>query len=300
MKDAKVFLSSVFRRALTRISPTLNTKVCYYAKFHKRLDLKNPKTLNEKISWLKLKNYSNNPLVKQCADKYKVREYLEDCGLSQLLNIVYGVYTNVDDIEWDKLPESFALKLNVGCDRNIIVPDKSKLDIEKTKEIMRGWLKDNTYWVDYSELQYKGVTPCILIEKYLGDKETGALPVDYKFYCFNASPEFVMFCVGRENEGHPKFYFFDKNWKLARINRDSKAAPEGFSLEKPKCFEQLLEAATILAKPFPFVRADFYIVDEKPIFGELTFTPTAGMDTNRLPETDVMMGNMLKLPKVNI
>lgn len=291
-----MLMSSVFRRTLTRISPTLNTRVCYLFKFKKRIDLKNPKTLNEKISWLKLHTYNGNPLVKQCADKYRVRQYIVDSGLEELLNPIYGIFTDVDDIDWDRLPDSFALKLNVGCDRNIIVPDKSTLDIQKTKETMRSWLKDNTYWVDYSELQYKGVTPCILIEKYLGDKETGALPVDYKLYCFNGSPEYVMFCLGRENEGHPKFYFFDKNWKLARINRDSKAAPEGFTIEKPDCIDSLFEAAAILSKPFPFVRADFYIVENKPIFGELTFTPTAGMDTNRLPETDIMMGKMLKLP----
>lgn len=291
-----MLLSSIFRRTLTRISPTLNTKVCYLFKFKKRIDLKAPKTLNEKISWLKLNTYNGNVLVKQCADKYRVREYIEKCGLEELLNPLYGVYTDVDNIKWDELPDSFALKLNVGCDRNIIVPDKSTLDINQTKEVMRSWLKDNTYWVDYSELQYKGVKPCILIEKYLGDRQTGALPEDYKFYCFNGSPEFVMLCVGREHEGHPKFYFFDKNWNLARINKDSKAAPEGFSIEKPACIDRLFEAATILSRPFPFVRADFYIVEGKPVFGELTFTPTAGMDTNRLPETDVMMGNMLELP----
>lgn len=291
-----MLLSSAFRRILTRISPTLNTKICYLVKFKRRINLISPKTLNEKISWLKLNTYNGNLLVKQCADKLRVRDYIEESGLGELLNPIYGVYTNVDDIEWEKLPEAFALKLNVGCDRNIIVPDKAMLDIEQTKETMREWLKDNTYWVEYSELQYKGVEPCILIEKYLGDKETGALPIDYKFYCFNGIPEYVMFCVGREHEGHPKFYFFDRNWELARINRDSKAAPEGFTIKKPDCIDRLFEAAAILSKPFPFVRADFYIVDNKPIFGELTFTPTAGMDTNRLPETDIMMGKMLKLP----
>lgn len=291
-----MLLSSAFRRILTRISPTLNTKICYLVKFKRRINLISPKTLNEKISWLKLNTYNGNLLVKQCADKLRVRNYIEESGLGELLNPIYGVYTNVDDIEWEKLPEAFALKLNVGCDRNIIVPDKAMLDIEQTKETMREWLKDNTYWVEYSELQYKGVEPCILIEKYLGDKETGALPIDYKFYCFNGIPEYVMFCVGREHEGHPKFYFFDRNWELARINRDSKAAPEGFTIKKPDCIDRLFEAAAILSKPFPFVRADFYIVDNKPIFGELTFTPTAGMDTNRLPETDIMMGKMLKLP----
>ena len=122
-------------------------------------------------------------------------------------------------------------------------------------------------------------------------------PEDYKVYCFNGKAKFILVCVGREKDGHPKFYFFDEKWNLARINKDSKNAPEGFSLEKPVCFDKLLNYAEKLAKPFPFVRADFYIVKDKVYFGELTFTPSGGLDSNRLPETDLMMGKMLKLPR---
>lgn len=122
-------------------------------------------------------------------------------------------------------------------------------------------------------------------------------PEDYKVYCFNGEPKFIMVCVGREQEGHPKFYFFDEKWQLARINRDSKNAPPDFTLDKPKCLDKLIECAKTLSKNFPFVRADFYIVGSKVYFGELTFTPAGGIDSNRFPETDIMMGNLLDITK---
>lgn len=104
-----------------------------------------------------------------------------------------------------------------------------------------------------------------------------------------------MVCVGREKGGHPKFYFFDSDWRLARINRDSIAAPADFEMEKPACLAKLLDCARKLSKPFPFVRADFYIDGDKVYFGELTFTPAGGLDANRLPETDRLMGEMINL-----
>jgi len=120
-------------------------------------------------------------------------------------------------------------------------------------------------------------------------------PEDYKVYCFCGEPKFIMVCVGREKKGHPQFYLFDTDWKLARINRDSINAPRGFTIEKPKCLDKLLKCATNLSKPFPFVRADFYIVKNRVFFGELTFTPSGGLDGARLPDTDIMMGKMIDL-----
>lgn len=275
----------------------LNTKVTYKVKFHKKLDLDNPVTLNEKNQWLKMNTYLNNPLVKQCADKYKVREYIEGCGYKDILNDLIAVYDSPEKIEWEKLPQRFALKLNVGCGYNHIVTDLSKENTKLLEKEVARWFKESrTQWLSYSEMQYKDVKPYVLIERYLGNAEKGTLPEDYKVYCFNGKPTFIMVCVGRENEGHPKFYFFDNEWNLARINRDSKAAPEGFSISKPKCLDTLMSASAALSSPFPYVRADFYIYDDAVIFGELTFTPSGGMDTTRLPETDILMGSLLKLP----
>lgn len=120
-------------------------------------------------------------------------------------------------------------------------------------------------------------------------------PEDYKVYCFHGEPKYIMVCVGRENKGHPNFYFFDPQWNLARINRDSMNAPRDFRVDRPKCLEKLLVCASKLSKPFPFVRADFYIMNGKVYFGELTFTPAGGLDFARLQETDIMMGKLLDI-----
>lgn len=292
-----VWLAELYRRTLTRISPMLNTKLTYKAKFHKKLDLDHPITLNEKNQWLKMNTYLNDPLVKQCADKYMVREYVKKCGFENILNDLIAVYDSPSKINWDILPQRFALKLNVGCGFNHIITDLSRENTQRLeKEVARWFKKSKTQWLSYSEMQYKDVKPYVLIERYLGNADKGTLPEDYKVYCFNGIPTFIMVCVGRENGGHPKFYFFDKDWSLARINRDSKAAPEGFSIPKPKCFDALISAAAKLSSPFPFVRADFYVFNDEVIFGELTFTPAGGMDTGRLPETDILMGDLLQLP----
>lgn len=281
-----------FFEALTLISPRLNTIVLFRTKKGYCLNLKNPQTLDEKIQKLKLESYGTDPLVIQCADKYAVREYIKERGCEDILVPLIAAYDKVEDVEWDKLPQAFVMKWNFGCGFNIICPDKSKLDIEETRKKMKEWGK-NKFWLPFSEMQYKAIRRKIVVEEYLRPKH-GVQPEDYKVYCFNGVPKFVLLCTGREF-GRPKFYFFDENWELARINRDSKAAPEGFTYPRPNCLDKLLEAAKTLSEPFKFVRTDFYIVNDKVYFGELTFTPNAGVDSYRLPETDLMFGKMLKL-----
>lgn len=286
-------LYMAFFRTLTRISPRLNTIMLFPRMKGYKLNLDNPQTLDEKIQKLKLESYATDPLIIQCADKYAVRQYIKERGCSDLLVPLIAAYDKVEDIKWDQLPQSFAMKWNFGSGFNIICPDKSKLDIEATKRKMKKWGKDKTCYLNFSEMHYKAMPRKIVVEEYL-KPEHGVQPDDYKIYCFNGEPKYILLCTGREF-GRPKFYFFDENWTLARINRDSKAAPEGFTYPRPSCLDQLLESARALSEPFKFVRADFYVVNGKVYFGELTFTPNAGMDNNRLPETDLMFGKLLKL-----
>ncbi len=282
----------------TMISPTLNTKMRYKYAFGKPLDLKNPVTFNEKNLWLKLNNYIHNPLVIQCADKYAVREYVKACGCEEILNELIGVWDRAEDIPWEELPEQFALKWNFGAGMNIICDDKSKLNKEETIKQLKKWGKVK-FWLPHSEMQYKYAPKKIICEKYLNDGK-GFLPTDYKLYCINGKAAFLLLCVGRENGGHPKFYFYDKEWNLHRLTRDGLAAPEDFYIEKPACVDDLFRYAEILAKPFPFVRMDFYAVDDKVYFGEMTFTPAGGMDGNRLPESDRVLSEMLDISQVEI
>lgn len=287
-------LSKFFEATLTRISPRLNTEFIHYIMFHRRINLKNPLTLDEKIQYLKLHDYLGNKLVTQCADKWAVREYVESCGCGDILNELYGVYDRVEDVPWGELPQQFVLKWNFGCGQNLICFDKSTLDIEDAKRKLKEWYKlKDTFYLYYSEMQYKGIQPKLVCERLI-EGDNGGLPNDYKCYCFDGKCDCVLVCSGRDTAGHSaKYYFFDRDWNLKRYNKAGKEAPEGFTLPKPEGIDKVFEVAEKLTGPFPFVRADFYIEKGKVIFGELTFTPCGGFDPNRLPETQLHFGSLV-------
>lgn len=294
--DIKQLLGRQFRMLLTDISPKLNTKFVYRRTFGKPIDLQNPTTLDEKIQWLKLNTYYNNQLVTDCADKYKVREYVEKCGCGEILNQLYGVYDSPEEINWDELPDKFVIKWNFGCGQNFICKDKSQYNEHEIKKMLGKWRKSHrTFYRNMSEMQYKTIEPKLICEKLI-ETETGELPKDYKLYCFNGIPDCALVCADRISAGHASYYFFDKDWNLKRYNKMGLEAPENFSLSRPANYEKLFEYAAVLSKPFPFVRADFYLEKGKITFGELTFTPSGGFDRGRLPSTQKMFGDMLVLP----
>ncbi|MBO4403650.1 MAG: hypothetical protein J5792_08295 [Bacteroidales bacterium] len=275
-------VAHVFRRTLTRISPVLNTRVCYRAKFGHRLDLHEPKTFNEKILWLKFNTYRNNELIRQCADKIRVRQFVKSRDRVYLLNRLVAVYDSPDDIMWDDLPDSFALKLNIGCGSNLIVRSKSMTCKEEAIAVARGWMKSN-FWLNYSELQYKGVTPRLLVEAYIGDPAAGSLPMDYKFYCMNGVCRYILVCVDRgvktEGLNHPvKFFFMDRDWNMMPFTPEALKYKD-IKINKPAVIDKAIAEAEKLSEGFPFVRVDFFIEEDRIIFGELTFTPAGGMDT---------------------
>lgn len=274
------------------ISPKITTKLLYKRAFAKKLDLKNPKTLNEKIQWLKLNTYYKNELVTACVDKYKVREYIKDKDLVHTLNELIGVWRTVEEIDWEQLPNKFVLKCNHGAGYNIVCQDKKTFNVESAKEMLAKWMKED-YWKLYAEVNYKYVDKRIICEKFIETKN-GELPTDYKVYCFNGQPQYIMLCEGRETND-TKYYFVDRNWKIAPLNRDSMNTSENFVIEKPKNFDLLFKYAEILSEPFPFVRVDFYLENGEVYFGELTFTPGGGLDYNRLESTDTLFGNLLSL-----
>lgn len=285
-------LTRDFYAALSYISPRLNTKALYLRKFGRLPDLKEPKTLNEKLLKLKLERYGRDPLVRRCADKFAVREFVASRGLEDTLVKLLAVYDRPEHIDWTSLPPAFALKWNFGCGYNIICPDKAALDTRAAERQLKKWGRE-PFWSYYSELQYRGVDKKLIAEEYIGEAD-GTLPEDYKFYCFDGRAYCCMLCEGRR-EGWPKFYFFDRDFNLLRINRDSVNAPAGFSLPKPAGLDAAFRAADALSAGFPFVRVDLYLVGRAVRFGEMTFTPAAALDNKRLPQTDLMFGEMMKL-----
>lgn len=283
-------------KLITRISPTLNTQILYRRRFGKWLDMNNPQTSNEKVLWLKLHTYYKNPLVTQCADKYAVREYVKKCGCGEILNELYGYWTNPDNIDFDTLPDKFVLKNNYFYHMNLVVTDKSKLDIPATRKELKKWLQNDGH-LYASEMQYADIPKKIIAEKLIETKD-GLAPADYKIYCCNGKPTYVMVCIGREQNIMPKFYYFDTKGNLQRhLTRDGLNAPDNFHYDIPEGWDKMIKYAEKLSAPFPFVRADFYLENGQVFFGELTFTPAQGLDTEKLVEADIAIGKQITLPK---
>lgn len=282
--------------SLCRISPTLYSKYLFRRILGKRLDLKNPRGMNEKLMWLKLYRYADDPLVAQCADKYAVRQYVEACGCGDTLNEIYGAWEKAEDIPWDELPDAFVLKCNHGCGYNLICPDKAACDRGRISRMLENWIRED-YWLSLGELHYRHIPKRIICEKFLGEKL-----IDYKIYCFHGAPKFVMVCIGRDSglPSHsgceePRFYFFNEHWELCRLTRDGRKAPEGFTVPKPQNLDSMLSVAAKLSEPFPFVRVDLYDIAGQIVFGELTFTPSGALDADRLSETEKLFGSMIIL-----
>ncbi len=268
-------------------------KLYYRVHVKRKLNLKKPKTFNEKLQWLKFND--RDPFYAIVVDKYKVREYIKDTIGEEYLIPLIGVWDNFDDIDFDSLPDKFVLKCNHDSGGLVICTDKDKLDIKAARKKINSSLKCQFYYVG-REWQYKNVKPKIICEQFIGEQDCP--PADYKISCFNGKPDNIMVCYGRET-GTTKYYFFDMDWKLLRYNKWGKNAPEDFTLPKPENLEDMIRVAEILSKPYYYARIDLYNIDGKIYFGEITLCPNSGFDANILPETDELFGEKLKLPTVD-
>lgn len=291
IKKNKLMISmwKTFLSGLTVISPKMNTKMYYRVSQRKKLDLSEPKDFNEKVLWLKLNTYLNDPVVKQCADKYAVRDFVEARGLGDILNPLIGVYSSPAELDNVSFPQKFALKLNYGCGFNIICTDKESFDIDSAKKKLADWMKSK-YYLPYSEMQYKGIKKMILLEQFI-ENEDGMFPDDYKFYCFNGEPRFLLLCTDREGS-HAQKTMYSVDGAIVPYKKECVEKP----FVKPSCYDKMLEVCRILSKDFPFVRVDLYDGDGKVIFGELTFTPAGGTG-KYTKEGSLILGDLIHLPE---
>lgn len=277
---------------LYKVSPSTALRLLFRLKQGYSLNLQNPSTYSEKIQWIKL--YDRNPLMPICSDKYAVRSYVEECGYGELLNELYWHGEDPANIPFDDMPDSFVIKVTHGSTFNIIVRDKSKLDRRKTVSTLRSWLKTD-FLPCYGEWFYgsEGVSPCVIAERYL--ESDGNSLADYKVFVFEGKPAYILVCTGRGSRvGHYEDVY-DISW--SRIEGASMGYPSsGHSIPAPSCLDRMLEAAIALAKPFHHARVDFYVVNEKPVFGEITFTSGSGFDHIRPRSFDAEMGALLRLP----
>lgn len=275
---------------LYKVSPKLTLELLFKLKLGQKLNLKNPVTYNEKIQWIKL--YDKNNLMPICADKYTVRSYIKDQGCEGILNNLLWVGFDPKEIPYKKLPEKFVIKVTHGSTFNIICTDKAKLNTKKVSKLLNKWLKAK-FLPSYGEWFYGIEKPRIIVEKYLETTSNQPL-LDYKIFCFNGVPKLVY--VDTWKDGKHAINVYDTefnlipNVKLGYIN-DLETI-----IEKPKNFEKMLDYARKLSKPFLHVRVDFYNLEGEIVFGELTFTKSAGFGKITPHSFDVKMGGWLKLP----
>lgn len=264
----------------------------YRLKLGKKLDLQQPKGFNEKLQWLKL--YDRRPAYITMADKYLVRDYIaSQLGAEHLIPLL-GVWDDPDDIDFDALPDKFVLKCNHNSGMGMcICKDKSRLDIPKVKEELRKGLQQN-YHLHGREWPYKDIPRKIVCEAFMTDG--GEELADFKVHNFNGEPKFILVCRDRFKETGLTEDFFSEKWEHLDIKRPgvpNAAQP----IPKPEELELMLEFSRKLAKDIPFVRTDFYVIDHKVYFGEITFFPASGMSAFEPQSWDDTFGSWLELPE---
>lgn len=255
-----------------------------------KLNLDNPRTFNEKLQWIKLNDH--NPLYTELVDKYRAKQYVTEKVGSEYVIPLLGQWDNVDEIEWEKLPNQFVIKCSHDSGSMVLCKDKSAFDVEAAKKKLRSCLKRNYYW-ESREWPYKNVKPQIFAEAYMED-EHGELR-DYKWFCFDGEPKVMFVASDRQKNGEEtKFDFYDENFNRLPITNGH---PNSSTfIEKPKGFDIMKELASKLSKGLPEVRMDFYDVNGKVYFGEFTFFHWGGLMPFEPREWDLKFGDWIKLP----
>lgn len=256
------------------------------------LNLKNPRTFNEKIQWLKINDH--NPLFTKLVDKYEAKLFVSQIiGNDKIIPTLF-LYGGVNDIDFEKLPSQFVLKATHDSGGLVICRDKECLDIPSSLDKLKNSLDRNFYYL-FREWAYKNVKPRIIAEKYMESDNNKSL-VDYKFFCFNGVPRMLYVSQGMEDHSTARISFFDLKGKLLPFYR-SDYKPFDNDIHLPNSFDEMISISSKLAKniPSPFVRIDLYEINGKVYFSEITFYPNAGLIPFIPREWDLELGNLIKI-----
>lgn len=259
----------------------------------KKLNLKKPQTFNEKLQWLKL--YNRNPEYTKMVDKYEAKKYVADIIGEEYIIPTLGVWNNVEDIEFENLPNQFVLKCTHDSGGVIICKDKKNFNIENAKKKLKYSLKQNFYYKG-REWPYKNVKPRIIAEEFMCDDNTDELN-DYKFMCFNGKVKCSFTCTERRSSSGLKVTFFDNEWHKMPFERHYPSSDK--EIKKPINYDLMLRISERLSQNMDFVRVDLYEINGKVYFGELTFFPGCGMEEFIPDKWDKTLGNWLELTKKN-
>lgn len=254
------------------------------------LNLKNPRTFNEKIQWLKLNN--RNSEYTKMVDKIDAKKYVESLIGGEYIIPTIGTWNTVDEIDWDALPNQFVIKCSHDSGGILVCKDKSDLNIEEAKKkLTDGWVSN--YYKYYKEYPYRNVKPRLIAEEYMED-ESGYELKDYKIFCFDGEPQFLFVATDRQKKGEEvKFDFFDLNWNHIPVRNGHENAKN--PILKPNNFEQMLDIARKLSVGKTHVRVDLYNCNGKIYFGELTFFHFSGLTPFVPQEWDYKFGEYFNL-----
>lgn len=263
--------------------PKIFANQLFYYHFNREINWDNPQDLNEKINWLSFN--TDTTKWSELTDKYRVREFLEEKGLSHICNEIYEKWDSVEDINFDKLPQSFVIKTNCGSGDVLIIKDKTNINLELIKNYFKNKLNIR-FGILTVEPHYLRIKPCIFAEKLLDENI-----VDYKIWCFNGKPHCILTVTDRKNKTGKKMNVYDLDWNDRQEWLNNKYH-NNISIKKPKHLEEMLKYATILSEGFPQVRVDFYEVNDKIYFGEMTFTAACGRMLSFTQEKLLEMGKL--------
>ena len=268
-------------------------KRMYRIHMGRELDLKDPKTYTEKLQWLKL--YDHRPEYTVMVDKYAVKNYVSKKIGPEYVIPLLGVWDKVEDIDFDSLPKQFVLKTTHDSGGIVVCKDKDTLDIGKAKAQLRYFLNRN-YYDRNREWPYRAVPHRIIAERYMEDPKQGELQ-DYKFFTFGGVPKVLYIAQGRGLGGETVADFFDMDFQHLPFTIDHNMAP--VPPEKPKNFEKMKQLAAVLSEGTPQLRVDFYEVEGKIYFGEMTFFHCSGMEAFHPGKWDQIFGSWVELPPVS-
>lgn len=288
-----------FSSLVALLPARLKVKLLYFRRFKQRPNLRSPSTFNEKVNWRKLNEFE--PLFTIAADKIASKDWVTQLCPNILVPDTLWQGTSFKKLEdWldeNELPQQFVVKSNHGSRMNLFYQQgQSQLDFTELEKIRRRWFKHDQYST-LGEWGYKNIEKRVFVEAFLDFK--GTVPDDYKFFVYHGKVHFIQLDTGRFNGHHRNI--FDRNWN--DLNIDFSHPSKVPSPTRPECFTEMVEAAEKIGRYFSFVRVDFYQLDGRVYFGELTLYPGAGYEVFPTSDIDLLFGqpwNINLKPEVTV
>ena len=268
-------------------------KFIYKIRIGKQLNLDNPQTFNEKIQWLKLND--KNPEYTKMVDKYEAKKYVSKIIGKEYIIPTIGIYERFEDINFEELPQKFVIKCTHNSGGVEVINDKNNINRKKLEKKFKNLLKQNFFYIG-REYPYKNVKPRIIIEENIQPENEKAQINDYKLMCFDGKVKCSFVCSNRNTASGLCVNFYDKDWTPMPFERHYPKNP--IEIPKPNHYSKMVELAEKLSKNIPFVRVDFYIIENKIYFGELTFYPGGGVEEFTPDIWDQKIGEWINLKQI--